>query len=445
MSRIFEKLITMLLLIVISLNFIFPNFAIADASASGEAAVSTDQSIYTDAQYGIGSGGVANTVFGFLTYIPKLTMLVPGLISNAILSLIANVGSNETFEFVTLEDILFNKIPLTDVNIFEDTTAPDIDGNTVEVSDVLKNIRENVAGWYVAFRNLAIVVSFLVLLYVGIRMAFDNFGERKAKYKQMIKDWVVCLCIVLMLHLFIVAILMINAEAVKMLTPSELKDGQSYIQDLFIWAFDLAAVKSWGAAIVYSILGIISFTFLVIYIKRMLMTCFLVMIAPIVSVFYSLDKVGDGKSKILAAWVKEFSYNVLIQPFHCIVYMVFVGSAMNTLYESGNTGFNLKYVIIAVTCTICIFIGEKIIRTIFGFTKSKSVASKLFNAAMITTVVNDIKKLSNMRRGDEEDDDEEGTPALMPNGMATADVISGGLARTNLKEAPVRSRSFYRW
>ena len=55
------------------------------------------------------------------------------------------------------------------------------------------------------------------------------------------------------------------------------------------------------------------------YIKRMLTVGFLIVIAPLITITYSIDKMGDGKSQALNAWLKEFIYNVLIQTFHCII------------------------------------------------------------------------------------------------------------------------------
>ncbi len=418
----YKKIITAILAIIICFNFIFPKLVLATEDESESA---SETSSDYDEENGIKLPGILDTVFGVLTYIPKLTLLAPGLVANSVLSLIANVDSSKEWEFVTLEDILFNNVELTDVNIF--LNEGDSDG-------VLSKIGDSVAGWYMAFRNLALVVSLLMLLYVGIKMALDNFAPSRAKYKHMLIDWVKCLALIMVLDLIIVMVLNINTATVNMLKPEDIGNGEEYTQAIFTWAFDISLVKSWGSAIMYSILGIISFSFLVIYIKRMLMTCFLVMIAPIVGIFYSLDKVGDGKSKILSTWLKEFCYNVLIQPFHCIVYIVFVGTAMRELYSSTENPLNFKYMVIAITCTICIFMGEKIIRTIFGFTKSQSVAKKLFNATMISSVINNVKQVYTTRAGSISEEGEDQTPAIAPSGRKTEDVINNMPNKTHLKE-----------
>lgn len=88
---------------------------------------------------------------------------------------------------------------------------------------------------------------------------------------------------------------------------------------------------------------------------------FLTMIAPLVALTYPIDKIQDGKAQAFDAWLKEYVYNALIQPFHLIIYMVLVGSAQDLASE------NLLYVIVALG-----FIpqAEKLLRYFFGFNKA---------------------------------------------------------------------------
>lgn len=148
------------------------------------------------------------------------------------------------------------------------------------------------------------------------------------------------------------------------------------------------------------------------------MTCFLVMIAPLITISYSIDKIGNNRSEILNQWLKEFCYNVLIQPFHCIVYLVFVDSAVKNLTENAQA-LNFGAMIQAIIYMLCIFIGEKLIRQIFGFTKSKSVASKLFSGAMITQAVKDVKQIRSYNKAEDSEEEETEAPPLMPGGTPT--------------------------
>ena len=37
-----------------------------------------------------------------------------------------------------------------------------------------------------------------------------------------------------------------------------------------------------------------------------------------------IDKLNDGQAQAFNMWLKEFIFNILIQPFHLLIYMVFI-------------------------------------------------------------------------------------------------------------------------
>ena len=83
---------------------------------------------------------------------------------------------------IDLGHILFNKVPITLLNFFDVSEG---------VDDIVIMIRQSIASWYYAFRNLAIVASLCILIYTGVKMAMSNIAESKAKYKKMLTNWTV--------------------------------------------------------------------------------------------------------------------------------------------------------------------------------------------------------------------------------------------------------------
>jgi hypothetical protein len=43
------------------------------------------------------------------------------------------------------------------------------------------------------------------------------------------------------------------------------------------------------------------------------MVGFLILISPLITISYAIDKMGDGRAQALNNWFKEFIYNVIIQ------------------------------------------------------------------------------------------------------------------------------------
>ena len=96
------------------------------------------------------------------------------------------------------------------------------------------------------------------------------------------------------------------------------------------------------------------------------MLAFLTIIAPLMAMTYPLDKMRDGNAQGFNAWLKEYLFNLLIQPVHLILYTILIGSAIDLVAD------NLLYALVALGF---ILEGEKILRKFFGFDKSSTLDS----------------------------------------------------------------------
>lgn len=339
---------------------------------------------------GLGSivDGMVGVVFYFFKLIPLLGGKMIMTVSNFVL-----VGTEGMAAGMTIDKILFNEVPIVGIDFFEQV------GDNVWNHGTINVIRQNVAIWYTSFRNLAVVGLAIMVLYVGIRMAISSVADEKAKYKKMLVDWFVSLLLLFVLHYIIVFVIKLNNTFVDVLKSARNgPDNMSNIVNEFgIEALrSVAFVKSFTFTFMYFMLCIMTFIFLVTYIKRMITIAFLIMIAPIITITYSIDKMGDGKSQALNKWFKEFVYNVLIQPFQCIIYLALAETSLRALADSATNpilggvldigSVNLGTALICILMVIFVYQAEDIIKEIFHF-ESKSVAKTIGQAAMITTAV----------------------------------------------------------
>ena len=90
---------------------------------------------------------------------------------------------------------------------------------------------------------------------------------------------------------------------------------------------------------------------------------FLTMIAPLVALTYPIDKITDGKAQAFDAWLKEYIFNLMIQPLHLLLYAILVSSA----YELATS--SPLYALVAVGFMMP---AEKLMRRFFGFEKAKT-------------------------------------------------------------------------
>lgn len=350
--------------------------------------------------------------------------------------------SDEDFEkdidlpimLVTPDKIFSNKIPLLDVNIINPNTyyTTDDNGNEVEVKDSPVNIlQKTISSWYSILRNIATVAFLSVLVYIGIRIIISSVASEKAKYKQMLMDWIVGLCLLFSMH-YIMSFLLFATEKITDLLDinnSEIiienedidimgkyngsnakvvdlvkyynRDKDDNVMNSLCWRTDMAGyirylaqsnIKStsvttkMGLSVLYITLVIYTYIFMFQYLKRLLIIIFLTLISPFVALAYPLDKIGDGKAQAFNMWFKEYLINLLIQPMHLILYTVLVGSAIelatdHPLYAIVVFGFMLQ--------------AEKLIKKMFKLDRADTVgnaAGGAFTGAMVMQGVNSVIK-----------------------------------------------------
>ena len=140
-----------------------------------------------------------------------------------------------------------------------------------------------------------------------------------------------------------------------------------------------------GYLIVYWILIAFTIMFAFRYMKRVIYIAFLTMIAPLVAMTYPLDKIRDGKAQAFNMWFKEYLLNLLIQPFHLLLYTILVGLSMELISTS------LIYGVVAIAFLLP---AEKLLRSFFGLDKGQtlSAAGSFAGGAAFSAILNKINR-----------------------------------------------------
>ena len=141
-----------------------------------------------------------------------------------------------------------------------------------------------------------------------------------------------------------------------------------------------------GYAVAYLVLVFYTVFFTFTYLKRVLYMAFLTIIAPLVAMTYSIDKIADGKAQAFNMWLKEYIFNLLIQPMHLLLYLVLISMA----YELAAT--NIVYTLVAIGFMIP---AEKFVRKMFGFEKAQT-PGMLGGAAGAALTMGGMQKLAHM-------------------------------------------------
>lgn len=275
-----------------------------------------------------------------------------------------------------------------------------------EDKSIVRSLRDVVSNWYVAIRNIAIVGLMSVLLYMGIRIVISSSSNDKAKYKQMLVDWLVALCLIFFMHYIMAFTMTVSEQIIKVFT----NDEEGTINECIIRLYDSTdnngnpqpvAERQWKSnfvnvarmktqydnlpakfgymALYFAFTGYTVY-FTIIYLKRLLMLAFHTMIAPAVALTYPLDKIRDGKAQAFNFWLKDYIFYALLPVLHMLLYTVFVSSALDLASQ------NMIYAIFAMAFIVP---AEKIVKKMFhiqGNTEDRiggfaggALASSLFN------------------------------------------------------------------
>ena len=313
-----------------------------------------------------------------------------------------------------------------DNHVYELRHNTEVAGNYAEknIYSYSHQLRNVVSTWYFRLLLVAVIGMMSVLVYIGIRILLSSTSSsQKAKYKQMLGDWLVGMVLLFTMH-FIMAFSNMFVDKLTDLLGSvnprvyfdyleEDKNGKiekALDQTGFIVVTDKEAGdqgitidadhpqyvlkhtdtsgkvyfqmqtnlmgqlrynarfnKEHEVYVGYTVLFIIMTIYLIIYIftylRRLVYMVFLTMIAPLVALTYPIDKANDGKAQGFSIWFKEYIFNLLIQPLHLLLYTILISSAINLATE------NMIYAIVVIGFMAP---AEKLLRQMFNFQKAST-------------------------------------------------------------------------
>ena len=305
------------------------------------------------------------------------------------------------------------------------------------ITSPAKEMQASISKWYIALRTIALVGLLSVLLYIGIRIILSSSSANdKAKYKNMLKDWIVAICILFTLHYMMAFMLemtaslnhIINNNVVES-SSSETPEGSTgeYKTDKLMNAVregvgdsyeDASALNTASYTIMYLALVILTGVFTVQYLKRVIYMAILTMIAPMIALTYPLDKIKDSKAQAFSFWLREYIFNCLIQPVHFLLY---------TLLISNVGDFATNNIIYSVVALGFLVPAEKLIKEMFGM-KSATPVGTLGAAAGGAVVMSMQNK---MKAKPPKGEDKDGSGSSAPKGVRTATRSSSGNSGTN--------------
>lgn len=316
----------------------------------------------------------------------------------------------ETWDRVTIEDIIFDRIPVLDVDVFSKDRAA---GQAISEDSIIYKIRTNIATWYYIIRNVAIVIMLLVLIFLGIQLAITTSAGKKANYKGMLISWLSGFVVIFVIHYYMILVITLNQEMVKIFEnvcfEEEIDDietddldeaekeqaktiakqgrSQSLYDTIRTRAYSFKLTEGFSGTIIYMVLVYYMIKYLYIYFKRYLTVNILILIAPAIGVKYAYDRIKSGKGGGVTSWMFDFFVNVFLQSIHALIYTIFISIVIDLAFNS------LAGFVLALFTLNFMQKAEKTFIKIFNFegkgssladTRTNDFRSKIKNAAIFT-------------------------------------------------------------
>ena len=303
------------------------------------------------------------------------------------------------------EKIFSGEVELLNIDFISGRTS-----NNEEVKDPgWNNIRNVIAQWYKVLRMIAIIGLLSVLIYTGIKIIISSSAKDKAKFKEWIINWFVAVAILFFMHYIMSFIIAVTGQIGQLISTSSqnivieecdrttkysdvVNEENLFVTNLmgyvrFMVQSDNGLAKI-GYEVMFIALVVYTFKFTFIYLKRVLNMAFLTLIAPIVALTYPIDKINDGSAQGFQMWLKEYIFNALLQPMHCILYYILLSSAM---------GVATRNPLYAIIVLMFMTEAEKLLKQIFGFNKAGAgTVGGMTGAFAAGALASNVKNLAKM-------------------------------------------------
>lgn len=344
---------------------------------------------------------------------------------------------NDSSQNVTIESIVYNHVPLFNINFFDfevDTTktgtgrdltqlvcekceknygdctgctgctctscetyaamqkaASGVDG----YKPIVIIIKETVAEWFYIIRFIAVAAMLVILIAIGIKIAISTLASEKAVYKRMLVDWLVGFIMLFGVEYVMLFIININevlvktveefatseTSAVTEVMKKEFGDSEKTNQELEVSVYEAVRTRAYDPKLINGLTGMVMYLTLVtfawryswMYLKRYFTLIVLTLMAPGVAFSYALQKVFTGKGKSWSKWLNEYIVNVLIQVVHAILYASFVSMALVISLDS------LAGMVVAFILMNFMLKADKIFRKIFNMSSGNGLLDKVAN------------------------------------------------------------------
>lgn len=250
--------------------------------------------------------------------------------------------------------------------------------------------------YYTIFLS-SFAVMFISLILVIIFSIIATVGEKKAKYKEYSIIWIQGLLQLFFSLTIVVLVIKANDFCIEILakTLKESVADRSLHQTAREKAYVFNPITGLAGLIIYATFVYYTAKYFLMYLGRMLHIYLGAILGILTPVVNTIRKVATNKSEDYYKWYKDLVFNVFIQLLHALVYLVF---AYTAFVIADNLNGLIGYMLIIVLLKYILLI-DKEIRIMFAMEKNtKGSLSKFMENVTPLAYYNKLMKFEAVKR-----------------------------------------------
>lgn len=343
--------VSVLLLIVMLFNFIFSNYVYAIDEVEGQKATYSKESFSNLTNEGkvnlngsevkisastssVGSAsGITASIFSPIFMVLSL-MMTQVANSGGLARTEGNFSAANNFWF-TISSLVFGEYLLFDGKIYQTTRTLNSAMPETAVTKLMDGIKNTAMGMYQLIRLVGLALFLILLIYSGARLLGATLADERAKWKKVILTWVVGLIFIFFTQYIIIFLNVIVDKVIDALYQAKLSledAGYNSFEVVIVTTSlenlsNVAGIKALAYALEYSVFVFFQMLFFFKYIIRAFKLILLVAISPIIAALHAFNKISGKSNNILGEWLKQYTANLIMQPMHAMLYLIFIFTA----------------------------------------------------------------------------------------------------------------------
>lgn len=195
---------------------------------------------------------------------------------------------------------------------------------------------------YQTFRYIAMMGFIVAIAVIAVKMILSSVGKKKQQYKDMLKNWLIGLVLLIVGHWIMIYMIYISSalvDLIKDISQTFTSTSTVILTNAFIFGsngtlytefshaiMDTAASFSIISILINSLVNIFVIIIFIamnlkifkVYLERVIVVAVLIMLFPLVTVFYAFESAGLKRGATLNTWLNVFVSQVFIQPVHAL-------------------------------------------------------------------------------------------------------------------------------